>query len=88
MEYVQRQADVVRSSASLWVRRDRKLFVSTEGSHLEFDLLALQGEFTATARHDGRFASRSFNTPHLRTGYELIEDRISRGGSAHRCASR
>jgi len=74
MDYVQRQEGVARSSASLWARRDRKLFLSSEGSHLEFDLLAVEGEFTATARHDGRFASRSFNTPHLRTGYELIED--------------
>lgn len=74
MEYVQRQPEVVRSSAGLWVRRDRKLFVSTESTHLEFDLLAAQGEFTATARHDDRFASRSFSTPHLRTGYELIDD--------------
>ena len=74
MEYVQRQQEVVRSSASLWARRDEKLFVSTEGTRVEFDLIALQGEFTATARHDGRFASRSFNTPHLRTGYELITD--------------
>jgi TldD protein len=73
MEYVQRQSEVVRSSASLWARRDRKVFVSTEGTRLEFDLLAVQGEFTATARHDGRFASRTFATPHLRTGYELIE---------------
>lgn len=74
MEYVQRQPEVVRSSASLWARRDEKLFVSTEGTRLEFDLLALHGEFTATACYDGRFASRSFNTPHLRTGYELITD--------------
>jgi TldD protein len=74
MEYVQRQAEVVRSSGSLWARRDRKLFVSSEGSHLEFDLVAVQGEFTATAKHDGRFASRSFNTPHLRTGYELVDE--------------
>ena len=74
MDYVQRQPEIVRSSASLWARRDQKLFVSTEGTRLEFDLLASQGEFSATARHDGRFASRSFNTPHLRMGYELIED--------------
>ncbi|HEY5626344.1 MAG TPA: TldD/PmbA family protein [Nitrospira sp.] len=73
MEHVQGQPDIVRSNASLWARRDRKLFVSTEGTRLEFDLLATQGEFTATARHDGRFASRSFSTPHLRTGYELID---------------
>lgn len=73
MDTLQRQPEVVRSSATLWARRDRKLFVSTEGTKLDFDLLAVQGEFTATARHDGRFASRTFATPHLRTGYELIE---------------
>lgn len=73
MEYVHRQAGIVRSRASLWARRDRKLFVSTEGSRLEFDLLAVNGDFGATAVHDGRFASRNFNTPHLRMGYELIE---------------
>lgn len=74
MELVQRTPGIVRSSASLWARRDRKLFVSTEGTYLEFDLLAVQGDFDATARSDGRFASRSFSTPHLRTGYELIEE--------------
>jgi TldD protein len=73
MEALHRQAGIARSSAALWARRDRKLFVSTEGTHLEFDLLAGQGQCTATALHEGRFASRSFNTPHLRTGYELIE---------------
>jgi TldD protein len=74
MEVLHRQAGVTRSSAQLWAQRDRKLFVSTEGTHLEFDLLAGQGECTATALYEGRFASRSFNTPHLRTGYELIEE--------------
>ncbi|HJT21571.1 MAG TPA: TldD/PmbA family protein [Nitrospira sp.] len=74
MEQMQQEEAVVRSSAGLWARRDRRLFVSTEGSHLEFDLLAVQGDLTATARHQDRFASRSFNTPHLRTGYELIQD--------------
>jgi len=74
METLQRQDGVARSSASLWARRDRKLFVSSEGTYLEFDLLAGQGECTATALHEGRFASRSFNTPYLRKGYELIEE--------------
>ena len=41
---------------------------------LEFDLLAGQGDCTATGLHEGRLASRSFNTPHLRKGYELIEE--------------
>ena len=74
METLHRQEGIARSSASLWARRDRKLFVSTEGSHLEFNLLAGQGDCTATALHEGRFATRSFNTPHLRRGYELIEE--------------
>lgn len=74
METLHRQSGIARSSASLWAHRDCKLFVSTEGSHLEFDLLAGQGDCTATALHEGRFASRGFNTPHLRKGYELIEE--------------
>ncbi len=74
METLHRQSGIARSSASLWARRDRKLFMSTEGSRVEFDLLAGQGECTATALYEGRFASRSFNTPHLRKGYELIEE--------------
>lgn len=74
MEILHRQAGIARSHASLWARRDRKLFASTEGSRIQFDLLAVQGEFEATAVSDGRFASRGFNTPHLRTGYELIAD--------------
>jgi len=74
MEILHRQKGIARSSASLWARRDQKLFVSTEGTHVEFDLLAGQGECTATALYEGRFASRSFNTPHLRQGYELIEE--------------
>jgi len=65
---------VARSTAGLWFRRDRKLFASTEGTRLEFDLLASQGECEATAVADGRFASRSYNAPHLRRGYELIEE--------------
>ncbi|MBH0210067.1 MAG: TldD/PmbA family protein [Nitrospira sp.] len=73
MEILHRQEGIARSSASLWARRDKKLFVSTEGSHLEFDLLAGHGDCTATALYEDRFASRSFNTPHLRQGYELIE---------------
>ncbi|MDF0664840.1 MAG: TldD/PmbA family protein [Nitrospira sp.] len=74
MEVLQSQSGIARSSASLWARRDRKLFVSSEGTHVEFDLLAGQGDCMATALHEGRFASRSFNTPHLRRGYELIEE--------------
>ncbi len=74
MEVLQRRSGIARSSASLWARRDRKLFVSSEQTHVEFDLLAGQGECTATALHESRFASRSFNTPHLRKGYELIEE--------------
>lgn len=74
MEALHRQEGIARSRAGLWARRDKKVFASTEGSRLQFDLLAVSGDFEATAVHAGRFASRSFNTPHLRTGYELITD--------------
>jgi TldD protein len=74
METLHQQEGVARSRASLWAQRDVKLFASTEGAHIRFDLLALTGEFDATAVHDGRFESRMFLTPQLRTGYELIQE--------------
>jgi TldD protein len=74
METLHRQSGIVRSRAGLWAQRDRKRFVSTEGSAIEFDLLAVSGECSATAVDQGRFATRSFNVPHLRKGYELIEE--------------
>jgi TldD protein len=72
MERLHQKTDVVRSRVELWARRDRKLFVSTEGSHIQFDLLASHGNIAATAVYEGRFATRTYNTPHLRTGYELM----------------
>jgi TldD protein len=72
MERLHSEPGIARSSVALWARRDRKYFASTEGARIHFDLLAVQGECEATALHDGRFASRSFNTPHLRAGYEVI----------------
>lgn len=74
MESLHQQSGIARSRANLWARRDQKLFCSTEGSHIQFDLVAVQGGFEATAIHEGRFGSRSFNTPHLRMGYELIAE--------------
>jgi TldD protein len=74
MELLHRQSGVIRSRASIWARRDRKFFASTEGGRIHFDLLAVQAECEATAVHDGRFASRSFSTPHRRAGYEAIQE--------------
>jgi TldD protein len=74
METLHQHSGIVRSQAHLWARKDQKLFCSTEGSRLQFDLLAVQGGFEGTAIREGRFASRSFNTPHLRKGYELIAE--------------
>ena len=72
MEVLHEQAGVMRSSAELWARRDQKIFASTERSRIQFDLLAVNGNYSATSVVDGRFASRSFSTPYLPTGYELI----------------
>jgi TldD protein len=72
MEVLHEHPDIVRSQASMWACRDRKLLVSMDGTCLSFDLMAVQGGFEATALSNGQFASRRFNTPHLRTGYELL----------------
>jgi len=74
MERLHQQPGIARSSAQLWAQRDLKLFASTEGSRIRFDLLAVQGGLRATALADGRFASRGFSTPYLRTGWELIRE--------------
>lgn len=74
MERLHEQAGIARSSAQLWAQRDIKLFASTEGSRIRFDLLAVQGGLRATALAEGRFASRGFGTPYLRTGWDLIRE--------------
>ncbi|MCP9439007.1 MAG: TldD/PmbA family protein [Nitrospira sp.] len=74
MEVLHNEPDIVRSTAEIWWCRDRKRFQSTEGTVLDFDLLAVNGSISATALFDGRFATRSFNLPYLRHGYELIEE--------------
>ncbi len=74
MELLHAEPGIARSSASLWAQRDRKLFASSEGARIRFDLMATQGGFSATALHEGRFASRRFSTPYLRAGYEQIRD--------------
>ncbi|MHC4973834.1 MAG: TldD/PmbA family protein [Planctomycetota bacterium] len=73
MEAMHGVEGVRRSRGTLWAQRDIKLFASTEGSRIRFNLLAVNGSIGATAVHDGRFASRTFLTPYLRTGYELVE---------------
>ena len=72
MRLLHQHPGIVQSQATMWACRDRKLLVSMEGAHLSFDLMAVQGGFQAMALSNGRFASRDFNTPHLRTGYELL----------------
>ncbi len=71
-EILHKEELVKRSNASLWAREDLKYFASTEGSKINFDLLAVGGGFGATAVRDGDFQSRNFAVPYLRTGYEHI----------------
>ncbi len=63
---------IARSRGNLWAQRDVKHFASTEGSVIDFDLLATGGGFGATAVADGDFQSRSFTLPYLRCGYEQV----------------
>ena len=74
MDAMMKQEAIRRSSGSIWAQRDEKLFASTEGTRIRYDLLAVNGRVGATAVHDGRFASREFLTPYLRTGFELVEE--------------
>ena len=82
-EILHQQKLVKRSSASLWTQQDHKYFASTEGSKINFDLLAVGGGFGATAVGDGEFQSRSFALPYFRSGYEHIA-----GGSFVKVAPR
>ena len=63
MEAMHKVPGVRRSRGTLWAQRDIKLFASTEGSRIRFNLLAVNGSVGATAVHDGRFASRTFLNP-------------------------
>lgn len=74
MEILHARSGIARSTARIWTQRDEKLLVTTEGTRIDFDLLALSAVLRATAVHEGRFASRGFNTPILRTGFELVRE--------------
>lgn len=74
METLHKEQGIIRSNANLWVQRDIKHFASTEGSVLDFDLLAIGGGFGATARKDSDFQTRTFSVPYYRAGYEFIQD--------------
>ncbi len=71
-ELLHKEDLVKRSNASLWTQRDLKYFASTEGSKINFDLLAVGGGFGATAVGDGEYESRSYSLPYMRAGYEHI----------------
>jgi TldD protein len=73
-EIMHRNPGIKRSNASLWTQHDQKIFASTEGSRISFDLLAVGGDFEATAVGDDGFESRNFIVPYRRTGYEHILD--------------
>lgn len=72
MEALQSVDKIRRCSATIWMQRDEKLFASTEGALIRFDLLATHAGTNATAVTDGRFAARSYETPYQRVGFEQI----------------
>lgn len=71
-EILHKEKGILRSSGSLWAQRDVKHFASTEGSVIDFDLLAVGGGFSATAKGDDDFQTREYSLPFKRTGYEHI----------------
>ena len=73
-ETMHRRPEIRRSSGSLWAQSDEKLFASTEGSRIRFDLLAVGASFGAIAVRDGDFQSREFIVPYRRSGFEHVQD--------------
>ncbi len=71
-DVMHQQKGVIRSNARLWAQRDLKHFASTEGSRIDFDLLAVSGGFNATAKGDEDFQSRGYSSGAARKGYEHI----------------
>ena len=71
-EVLHREKGIIRSNGFLWAQRDAKHFASTEGTGIDFDLLAVGGSFGATAKKDDDFQSREFSLPFRRTGYEHV----------------
>jgi len=71
-ETLHKEKGIIRSNGFLWAQRDIKYFASTEGSKIDFDLLAVGGSFGATAKSDSDFQSREYPIPFFRTGFEHI----------------
>ncbi len=69
-EILHKENGIIRSNGFLWAQRDLKHFASTEGTVLDFDLLAVGGSFGATAKGEDDFQSREYSVPFRRTGYE------------------
>ncbi len=72
-ERLHERKGIAQSRGFLWAQRDLKYFASTEGSAIDFNLLATGGGFGATAVGDDGFESRHFQLPYLRMGYEQVE---------------
>jgi TldD protein len=71
-EILHEDKEVIRSNGRLWAQRDLKRFASTEGTVIDFELLATGGWFGATARKDDDYQTREFIIPCFRAGYEHI----------------
>lgn len=71
-DVLHKEPGIIRSNGSLWAQRDVKYFASTEGSAINFDLLAVGGGFGATAKSADGFQSREMSLPFRRSGYEHI----------------
>ena len=71
-EVLHKEKGIIRSNGSIWTQRDIKHFASTEGSTIDFDLLAVGAGFGATAKAGDDFQSREYSLPYRRAGYEHI----------------
>ncbi len=72
-DVLHKHKSIIRSDGFLWMQRDIKLFASTEGTKLDFDLMAIGGSFGATAKRGDDYQSRNYIVPFYRTGYEHLD---------------
>jgi TldD protein len=86
-----RHGMVKKAFSGMTLRREEKLYVNSEGSVMENDVILTGAHYTATAIGHGEVKSRSYNPPPRTLGYENIQrddllanaERVAQQATAH-----
>lgn len=68
-----RHDGIKKGFSGMTLRREEKLYLNTDGSELENDIVLTGANYTATAIGHGEVKSRSYNPPPRTLGYENID---------------